>query len=416
MIRSIQPTARESIRRRSRGPNGIVWALILAALATAAKAGSEPAAPKASQAIRSTIQPFVDTATVPGAVALVADKQQILSVTVVGFADIKSRKPMQADDLFWIASMSKPMTATALMMLVDEGRVNVEDPVEKYLPEFHGQMVIAEQNEDHIVLKRPSHPTKVRELLTHTSGLPYVSRVEQLFDTRPLREAVLSYAMSNLLFDPGTKFSYANAGINTVGRIIEVVSGMPYEQFLQNRLLDPLGMKDTAFFPNKAQLARLPTSYLTGPGNATLVATNMGQFKEPLDRPDRYACPAAGLFSTATDVAAFGQLILNAGEFRGKRILSVAAVRQMTSKQTPLADYGFGFNSAIAAPADGSGTVPVGECGHGGSDGTDVTIYPSHELVTVWMSQQGAYPGNGMQAKGTFQRAAIQEFARDRNK
>ncbi len=148
------------------------------------------------------------------------------------------------------------------MMLVDEGKLNLNDPVEKYLPEFRGQWLIAEQDRAHQKLTPPAHPITVREILSHTSGLPFSSPMENpTLDGLPLQTAVRSYAMSPLQYEPGTKYQYANAGINTAGRIIEVLSGMPYEQFLQTRLFDPLGMKDTTFWPTKAQLPRLAKSY-----------------------------------------------------------------------------------------------------------------------------------------------------------
>src|SRR6202790_595357 len=169
---------------------------------------------------------------------------------------------MRADSLFWIASMSKPITATALMILVDEGKVNVDDPVQKYLPAFQGQWLAVEQDKEHVLLKHPPHPITVKNILTHTSGLPATSAMEKpTLDLLPLRDAVLSYAMTPLLFEPDGKYQYANAGINTAGRIIEVVSGMPYEAFMQQRLFDPLGMKDTTFWPDVDQVKQLAKSY-----------------------------------------------------------------------------------------------------------------------------------------------------------
>ena len=181
---------------------------------------------------------------------------------------------MKTDALFWIASMSKPMTATALMMLVDEGKVKLDDPVEKYLPEFKGQWMIAEQDKDHMLLKRPKHPITVRNIRRHTSGLRPTSVMETpTLDLLPLRDAVRSYAMTPLQFDPGSQYQYSNAGINTAGRIIEVVSGMPYEEFMQKRLFDPLGMKDTTFWPTEEQVKRLAKSYKPGKDNKGLEET-----------------------------------------------------------------------------------------------------------------------------------------------
>ena len=157
--------------------------------------------------IAAALQPFVDSHSLAGAVTLVASSNNILDVSCVGYSDVAAKTPMRPDSIFWIASQSKSMTAAAFMMLVDEGKVSVDDPVEKYLPEFKGQMLIAEQDAEKTVLKKPSHPILVREVLSHTSGLPFSSRVEQpTLGGLPLREAVMSYALSPLQFEPGSKY------------------------------------------------------------------------------------------------------------------------------------------------------------------------------------------------------------------
>ena len=198
-------------------------------------------APAASSAppthVADVLQPFADDQTFAGAVVLVADKTKILDAGAVGYADLATKKPMDPDDEFWIASMSKAMTAAATMMLIDEGKVHLDDPVEKYLPEFQGQMLVDPKDPTHTP-KKPSHPITVREILSHSSGLPFKSAVEKSqLDQLPLKDAVASYAKTPLVFEPGTRFSsLANAGINTAGRIVEVVSGMPYEDFINQRL------------------------------------------------------------------------------------------------------------------------------------------------------------------------------------
>ena len=234
----------------------------------------------APDSIVSKLQPFVDDGTTAGVVVLAADKDKVLSCDAVGYQDLAAKTPMRADSLFWIASQSKPITATALMMLVDEGKVNVDDPVEKYLPEFHGQMVVAEQDANHTLLKPPAHPITVRNVLTHTSGLPPTSPVENpTLDALPLRVAVRSYAMNPLRFEPGSKYEYSNAGINTAGRIIEVVSGLPYEEFLRQRLFAPLGMTDTTFWPDAEQLKRLAKSYAPNQARTGLIEVPIGQLR-----------------------------------------------------------------------------------------------------------------------------------------
>ena len=164
--------------------------------------------PAAEPRITDSLQPFVDNNILAGAVTLVAARDKVLSLEAVGYADVGAKTPMKTDDLFWIASMSKGMTAAAFMMLVDEGKVKLDDPVEKYLPEFKGQWLIAEQDDSHMLLKKPKHPITIREILSHTSGLPFASKLESpTLDGLPLRVAVGSYAMTPLDYEPDTNSS-----------------------------------------------------------------------------------------------------------------------------------------------------------------------------------------------------------------
>ena len=377
----------------------VLLATLAVALLPASADDPAPAKP-----IAAALQPFVDNHSLAGAVTLVADKDRVLDLEAVGFADLAAKKLLRPDALFWIASQSKPITATALMMLVDEGKVKLDDPVEKYLPEFKGQWLAAEQARDHVLLKKPRHPITVREILSHTSGLPFRSALEEpTLDLLPLRVTVRSYAMTPLLFEPGSKYQYSNAGINTAGRIIEVVSGMLYEDFLQKRLFDPLGMKDTTFRPNAEQLARLAKSYKPNADKNGLAETTITQLKYPLDDPKRQPVPAGGLFSTADDVGRFCQMVLNGGTFRGKRYLSANAVKEMTTRQTGEGikeSYGLGW-------ATGGGTF-----GHGGAYATNMTIDPKRGLVLVFMVQHAGFPGEGRKSLGAFRQAAEERFGK----
>ncbi len=389
------------------------WISLVMAIALVSPTLRADDAPVQTSRIAASLQPFVDDHALAGAVTLVASKDKVLDVGAVGFADIAAQKPMRTDCLFWIASMSKPITATALMMLVDEGKVNVDDPVEKYLPEFHGQMLAVEQDDNHAILKRPVHPILVRNVLSHTSGLPFMSRVEHHIDQRPLREAAVSYALAPLKFEPDSKYDYSNAGINTAGRIIEAVSGMPYEQFLQKRLFDPLGMKDTTFFPSVEQLPRIAKSYR--PAKDGLEAIQIDQLTYPLEGPGRYPSPAGGLFATAADVAVFGQMILSGGQLNRKRYISEASVRQMTSKQIGDlgANYGFGFQTSRKIEPGSTGPAPAGQCGHGGAYATNLSINPDTGLVLVWMVQHAGYGGKeGGKIQPTFEHAAVEAFGK----
>lgn len=356
-----------------------------------------------SAKLAAAVQPFVDRQELAGAVMLVADKDKVLSAQAVGWADVAARKPMRPDSVFWIASQSKSMTAAALMMLVDEGKVCVDDPVEKYLPEFRGQMVVAEKDAEHLLLRRPKHPITVKNVLSHTSGLPFKSAIEEpTLDLLPLAARVRSYAMMPLDFEPDSKYQYSNAGINTAGRIVEVVSGMPLTKFQEERLFRPLGMKDTTYWPSDAQAARIAKSYKPGPGNRGLEETTITQLHYPLtDRKVRRPMPAGGLFSTAQDVARFYQMLLNHGKLDGKRCLSEEAVRQMTSRQTPpdlKASYGFALS------------IGDHSFGHGGAYSTGTVADTQHGLILVWFVQHAGFPGEGGKAQGVFRKAAVDAF------
>jgi len=363
-----------------------------------------------AKGIAAELQPFVDDGTLAGAVLLVANKDKVLTLEAVGYADVTAKKTMQTDSIFWIASMTKPITAVALMMLVDEGKVKIDDPVSKYLPEFSDQWVIAEKEKDRLVLGRPKQAILVRHLLTHTSGMPFLSRMETpTIDRLTLRDATLSYAMTPLQSEPGTKVSYSNAGINTAGRIIEVVSKMPYETFLQKRLFDPLGMKDTTFWPDEKQLTRVAKSYRPNKEKTALEETTVTALAHPLSDRKRQPVPAGGLYSTATDLAAPCRMMLNGGVNDGNtRLLSEDVVKQMTKDQTGLATpWGLGWTA---------GKKEGGPYGHGGAYGTNMTVDPERGLVLIYMIQHAGYPGkDGKEAKEiqpTFTRAAIKRYAK----
>ena len=291
-------------------------------------------------------------------------------------------------------------------MLIEEGKVGVDDPVEKYLPEFKGQMVLAEADDIHQLLRKPEHPLTVRNVLTHTGGLPFSSPVETpSLDLLPLATAVRSYAMTPLLCEPGTEYRYSNEGINIAGRIVEVVSHLSYEEFLRTRLLEPLELKDTTFWPDAAQIGRLAKTYKQTASGSPLEEMPITQLRhEDLsDRVRRFPVPAGGLFSTAEDCARFCRMIARGGELDGKRYLSEASVEMMTSPQEPSTvlkpdHYGFGWSAA-------------GErIGHGGAYATGMFIDRKTGLVMIFLTQHAGFDGEVGQLAETFRRAAVERF------
>ena len=363
-----------------------------------------PAAPFAAP----LFQPLIDRGIIAGTVLLVGDRREVRSIETVGYADLETRRPMTGDTLFWIASTSKPLTGTLLMMLIEEGRLHPDDPIEKYLPEFKDLLVVAEQTDDRLVLTKPAHPITLRETLTHTSGLPFRSPVEHpSLDGLPLAVAVRSHAMMHLLFEPGTRYFYSNAGTNTAARLIEVVTGGSFEDFLQERLLDPLGMTDTTFWPDDEQVARLAKTYrLTGTDDApgTLEEMPVEYLLYPLtDRARRYGVPAGGLFSTARDCAAFARMIANLGALDGRRYLAEASVREMTSKHTGpdvAEEYGYLWHCG------------EGFWGHAGAYRNNLQVDPKTGLSFISMfASVGAGGAQIGEALKPWRTAALERFA-----
>jgi CubicO group peptidase (beta-lactamase class C family) len=386
-------------------------------------------------AIAPIMQPFVDKQFVAGAVTLVVDKDSTLALDSVGYASLRTRRPMRSDDLFWIASMTKPITATALMMLVDEGKVNLADPVEKYLPEFKGQLVADGSGPPHA----PSHPITVREIMSHTSGLVRAS--DPVFrNTNTLADWVARCGKTPLIREPGTKYEYNNSGINTGGRIIEVVSGLPYADFMRRRIFDPLGMKDTTFWPTEAQAARLARTARRSKDSPSLEEIQLAKNVTPalIERLGRgtkvpapmlddmgigqianythhFTEPAGGLYSTAPDLGNFCQMLLGGGVYRGRRLLSEEALRAMTSNQTgkvpvsPEEGYGIGW-SVKTRDTEGPS---VGSFGHRGARRTAMWIDANNGIAMIVLIERFDMTGKEQnELYRTFLKTAIAKYAK----
>ncbi len=358
------------------------------------------------------LQAFVDDQTISGAVALVSRHDRTVSLEAVGLADIAGKKPMRPNSLFWIASMTKPITATAVLMLQDEGKLKVEEPVEKYLPEFKNQWLLQNKSSNSLTLIRAPRPLTLHDLLTHTSGLG------DLPAPRPnssLAELVVGYSQQPLHFPPGAKWEYSNAGINTLGRIVEVVSGQKYADFLEHRIFQPLGMHDTTFWPSPSQANHLAKAYQPAKAGGGLEEVGIAFIKGGLSDRQRTPMPAGGLFSTAGDIARFYQMMLNGGVYGGKRLLSAAAVAQMTRTQTGDIKTGFvegmSFGLGFAVVKEPQGVTAMfspGTFGHGGAYATQSWADPKKDLILVLMIQRAGFPnGDNSPVRRAFQEAAV---------
>lgn len=380
----------------------------LALLSTAAgfNAGQESGErdqPPAVSAIGARLRRFVDNREIAGAVTLVATPDRIVHLDATGMADIGEGKPMRPDTIFWIASMTKPITAAAVLMLQDEGKLSIDDPVEKYLAEFKSVKTAG---------GKPARIT-IRHLLTHTSGMGEISPSVARGITN-LAGLILPHVAKPIGFEPGTKWVYCQSGINTAARIVEVVSGASFDEFVERRLFGPLGMKDTTFYLTEKQLPRLARSYrrtVWGKLEATEVFILNG--KAPTSR-DRFPAANGGLFSTAADYARFCQMVLSGGAIQGKRYLKPESIKLMTTIQTGGLKTGFTEGNGwglgwcvVREPQGVTAMLSPGTFGHGGAYGTQAWIDPDKKRIYILMVQRANFPNSdASEVRRAFQDAA----------
>jgi CubicO group peptidase (beta-lactamase class C family) len=363
--------------------------------------------PPSIESVNAALQQFVDSHELSGAVTLIADRDRILHLGAVGVADLESGRPMTPDTLFWIASMTKPIAGTAVMILQDEGKLSVDDPVSKYLPEYEKLVVGSERTPARNVMT-------IKHLVTHTSGLAAPPWPEG-GDTRSLEVQAYDLAAQPLNFEPGTRWQYGY-GLSVAGRVVEVVSGMPFDKFVRERITEPLGMRDTTFHLNAEQYARFATLYKLTDDKSGLVET-VHKFVTP--DPEKGAnivpAPSGGLFSTAPDLVRFYQMVLREGEREGTRIVSPEAVQQMTTIQTgdletgftPGNGWGLGW-CVIREPQGVSRLLSPGTFGHGGAYGTQAWIDPERGLILVLLIQRPDLGNSDASAiRDAFQAAAL---------
>jgi CubicO group peptidase (beta-lactamase class C family) len=375
--------------------------LLTAVLAITANlaAGDEP---PASPEVTAAMQPYLDSYKLAGVIGIIADKNgEVHYRNILGYADVEGKKPMREDNVFWIASMTKMFAGASIMMLVDEGKVSLDDPVTRFIPQLEKWMVVEERDQSHVLLRALVRPVTVRHLLSHTSGLAGMSELQQVTgaDSTPLKARALSSVTGPLQWQPGEKYAYGNQGMNIAARIVEIVSGMPYEEFLQKRFFDPLGMTETTFWPSEAQIARLAGAYGPNKEKNGYARGGIGFLTKPYsDRVHRFPEAAGGLFSTTHDILRYGLLLANDGELDGKRYLSHAAIDELRKEQTGTTkvNYSLGYH------------LRNGMFGHDGAYGTDLSVNPATGMVAVFMIQ--CTSGDQWAARDLFLKTATQVF------
>ena len=360
--------------------------------------------------VGAAMQDMVQKGEVSGAVTAVVSRDRLLHLEATGLADIASSRPMTTDMLFWIASMTKPVTGVAVLMLQDEGKLKASDPVAKHLPAFAN-------------LKTPSGRAAnvtITQILTHTSGLGEADAAGAR-DARTLADLEKLWLAAPMQYEPGSQWRYTQSGINAAARIVEVVSGKPFDVFVQERIFNPLGMKDTTFYPTDTQRRRLVTAYTKNTSTGTLEVTPPRAEYGTRNRPP---LGNGGLFSTAPDYARFAQMLLNGGARDGRRYLSAHAMSLLTTPVTGNmatgffqaeawgkrgANYGWGLSTSILkTPHDGAASMlSPGTYGHGGAWGTQAWIDPVKGVAYILMIQRAGLPNSdGSDVRIAFQNAA----------
>ena len=351
-------------------------------------------------AIHTRLQELVDDKQIPGAVYLIAHHGRVAAYDAVGWANIEDKKQMRKDSIFQVMSMTKNFTGVGIMMLVEEGRIDLRRPVEYYLPEFKNILVEETLPDGSVITRKPKLPPTVWQLMDHTSGLdgdpsgalednPRTLRV-------PLADAVKFYGQSRLLFEPGTRWKYSNLGIATLGRIIEVITGEEYVSYITKRLFQPLGMNDSFFFAPADKKDRIALVYKHVDGKLVRSGSEVLAGDPALYRAGaKYPAPEFGLYSTAADLLRFYQMLLNGGTLEGHRYLSRQSVETMTRVFTPdvkpsgwLGGTGYGLTFEIVNQPEGTLLLhSPGTFGHGGAFGTEGWIDPKNDLIRIMLVQ-----------------------------
>lgn len=372
------------------------------------------------------LQAHIDAGTIAGAVMIVARQGRVCHQAALGRRDVASDAPARIDHLFRIFSMTKPITAAAMMSLWDEGRWTLDDPIALHLPEFAGVEVCAgKDGEGRMVLEAPQRPPTLRDLFTHTAGLSYGTRLSDpndpvdaayqaagVWDARDLADMVTRLAPLPLAYHPGTSWRYS-LGMDVEGAIIERLTGQTLAAVMKQRLFDPLGMTETRFFTPPADRARLATLYLKSPGQP-LTELDNPMFADASREPP-LAWGGAGLVSTASDYVRFAAMLLGRGSLDGKRVLSDAAVDLMLKNHLSQAliergfvmghqrigpGRGFALNGSVFTdPALAGVAVGRGTYQWDGAAGTWFWIDPAYDLLCVGMTQTMSYTAPALQAE-----------------
>jgi CubicO group peptidase (beta-lactamase class C family) len=351
---------------------------------------------------------LVDQGRIAGAVTMVSRHGKVVEFAATGRRDIAANAPMKKDSIFRIYSMSKPITGVAMMLLFEEGKWQLDDPVSKYVPEFANLKVYGEDSKGDVALKDQLHPVTMRQLMSHSGGFTYglfsntpVDKLMRAADVlninNTLDELVKRVATLPLVTQPGTEWHYS-VSVDIQGYIVQKLSGMPFDEYLQQKIFKPLNMVDTAFFVPRDKVDRLAEFY-DYDANGKLQVLHGGLNHDFAARP-ALSSGGGGLVSTATDYMRFCQMLLNGGQLDGVRLLSPRTVELMRTNMLPASTQilvpgaGFGLDFAVYNdPVAAGGYYGMGTYWWGGAAGTWFWIDPVNDLIVVGMIQQAAGTG-----------------------
>lgn len=363
--------------------------------------------------IRVAMQRYVDRGEVSGVVTLVARKGQVVHFDAIGQSDVDAKRPMTTDTIFRIASMTKPITSVALMMLYEEGYFLLSDPIEKWLPEFKDMKVAVKAPADQrvatpYILVPAERPITVKHLLTHTAGLANVYRgmtqpefvkiVQRQSPDETMADAITRLAKLPLNFQPGEAWEYGVA-TNVVGRLVEEMSGLSLDEYFGKRIFEPLGMHDTYFYLPTAKLDRFAALYRPGEDKKIELTEMASPESRWVKEPHVFFSGAGGLVSTVADYFRFQQMMLNGGESHGVRLLGRKTVELMTANhigELPIwltgPGYGFGLGYSVVKDI-GQTALPasVGTYSWGGAFCTYFWVDPREEVIGILMTQVRPY-------------------------
>jgi CubicO group peptidase (beta-lactamase class C family) len=357
--------------------------------------------------LTTAMQGYVDDGLLSGVVTMASRGNKIVHYESVGYRDVEAQAPMTPDTIFRIYSMTKPVTGAALMILYEEGKFKLSDPVGKYIPELADLQVFAGVDDDGNMITEPAdHPMTIRELMSHTGGLSYGIFAQSGVDTAYVEAGILDANDTNAEFvaklgqiplkhQPGSRWEYSVA-VDVQGYLVEVLSGQTFGEFLNDRLFEPLGMTDTDFHVPEEKLNRFAQMYVYGPEGQLIPSEMFPTADFTVDMA--FESGGGGLVSTANDYMRFSQMLLNGGELDGERILAPLTVALMSRDQTPKGMEGpmsgagngtvFGLDFAVIVDPVEAESYSAGEYYWGGAAGTWFWIDPVEDVVFIGMIQQ----------------------------